>query len=106
MQTIRKGKRKAPGTIPSVAFGPRGGDGKENVSVVRSTLRKGFTLGMLGEPTEAAQKLLNNAIAPKGSGKEATLLEATKELRGEAEATLLEATKELRGEAEVTVDLP
>ena len=28
----------------------------------------GFTLAMLGEPAVAAQKLLDNAIAPKGSG--------------------------------------
>ena len=41
MQTVRSGKRKAPGTVPSAAFGPRQGDGRENVSVVRSTLRKG-----------------------------------------------------------------
>ena len=48
--------------------------------------RAGFSLrGQLGEPTLAAQRLLDNAIAPQGAGKEATLLGALSEQRGAEE---------------------
>lgn len=56
------------------AFGPPGGDKTENVSVLRATLGRGINLiGMLGEPVQAAQRLLDSSIAPPGSGKVATL---------------------------------
>lgn len=46
-----------------------GGDGIENVSVVKSELMPGFSLKKtLGEPNEAAEKLLSTVIAPPGSG--------------------------------------
>lgn len=47
-----------------------GGDGIENVSVVKSELMPGFSLKKtLGEPKEAAEKLLSTVIAPPDSGK-------------------------------------
>ncbi|CAN0484083.1 unnamed protein product, partial [Laminaria digitata] len=47
-----------------------GGDGGENVSVVKSELTGGFSLtGTLGKPKEAAEKLLSTFIAPPQSGK-------------------------------------
>ena len=70
---------------PDTAFGPasRSGDNTENVSVVRSKLPRGFTLrGNLGSPADAAQRLLDTAIAPEGSGKTARLLGAREETRG------------------------
>lgn len=46
-----------------------GGDGSENVSVVKSELMEGFSLkGTMGAPKEAAQKLLSTVIAPENSG--------------------------------------
>lgn len=46
-----------------------GGDGIENVSVVKSELMAGFSLRKtLGEPKEAAEKLLSTVIAPPDSG--------------------------------------
>jgi len=84
----RKAARGArAGSIPDVAFGPAAqslGEGLENVSVVRSgPLPPGFTLrGSLGSPKEAADFLLSTAIAPPGSGRTATLLEAAEEQRG------------------------
>lgn len=42
----------------------------ENVSLVKSGLMPGFSLrGTLGEPREAAEKLLSTVIAPPDSGK-------------------------------------
>lgn len=56
------------------AFGPPGGDRTENVSVLRVRLNQGVDfVGMLGEPTAAAGRLLDTSIAPAGSGKTATL---------------------------------
>ena len=47
----------------------QGGDGGENVSVVKSELMGGFSLtGTLGEPKQAAEKLLSTFIAPPESG--------------------------------------
>jgi hypothetical protein len=48
--------------------------------VVRSQLPPSFSLrGNLGAPKEAAQLLLDTAIAPKGSGRTAVLLSAEEE---------------------------
>jgi len=70
----------------SVAFGPPRGDSSENVSVVRSRIPGTFTLrGTLGEPELAAQRLLDTAIAPPGSGKQSRLIEAFGEVRGSSE---------------------
>lgn len=47
----------------------KGGDGLENVSVVKSQVMEGFSLrGTLGGPREAAEKLLSTFIAPPDSG--------------------------------------
>jgi hypothetical protein len=70
----------------SVAFGPPRGDSSENVSVVRSRIPGSFTLrGTLGEPELAAQRLLDTAIAPPGSGKQSRLIKAFGEVRGSSE---------------------
>lgn len=56
------------------AFGPPAGDRTENVSVLRATLGRGKNLmALLGEPAQAAQRLLDSTIAPPGSGKSASL---------------------------------
>lgn len=63
-------------TGPDVAFGPAGGTGEENLSVVIGSLTPGFTLrGTLGQPTEAASRLLAETIAKDGV-RETTLLSA------------------------------
>jgi hypothetical protein len=83
----RKPKRSASSldVIPDVAFGPPGSSStsKTNVSVVVSKVMPGFTLrGVLGTPTNAANQLLQTSIAPQGSGRDATLLKASEEFRG------------------------
>ncbi|CEM34869.1 unnamed protein product [Vitrella brassicaformis CCMP3155] len=76
----------AQSEAPDVAFGPPGGggDAKENVSVVKSTLRltddRAF-FSLLGPPKQAAETLLREAIAPEGSGKVAMLIDALSEQR-------------------------
>lgn len=68
-----------------VAFGPPGRlnvngvseQGDTNVSVLVSPVMPGFSLrGTLGTPTSAAETLLRVSIAPEGSGKTATLINA------------------------------
>ena len=72
---------------PDSAYGPDGGngkpgDGKENVSVIKSSVQPGFTLkNTLGEPKEAAERLLQNVIAAPGSGKSYVLIDAFAESR-------------------------
>lgn len=59
-----------------------GGDGIENVSVVKSELMPGFSLKRtLGDPKEAAEKILSTVIAPPDSGEVACLFCSV--LRGE-----------------------
>ena len=54
-------------TGPEVAFGPPGETGAENLSVVIGALQPGFTLrGTLGEPAEAAERLLQAAPHTNG----------------------------------------
>ena len=69
----------------TTAFGPPGRlnqkgvsqQGDTNVSVLVSTVMDGFSLeGTLGSPKSAAETLLRVSLAPEGSGKTATLLEA------------------------------
>ena len=79
-KTLRD-RKQAP-VRPDSAYGPdRGngqpGDGRENLSVIKSNVMPGFTLeGTLGEPKEAAERLLQNVIAPSGSGKKYALINA------------------------------
>eukprot|EP00639_Heterosigma_akashiwo_P037604 CAMPEP_0194712490 /NCGR_PEP_ID=MMETSP0296-20130528/4549_1 /TAXON_ID=39354 /ORGANISM="Heterosigma akashiwo, Strain CCMP2393" /LENGTH=305 /DNA_ID=CAMNT_0039610883 /DNA_START=169 /DNA_END=1086 /DNA_ORIENTATION=- len=73
--------RARPKTKPDIAFGPPGGDFKENVSVIKSPVAPGFVLKNLGGPNEAATKLISTSIAPEGSGKEWTFLGAFEEER-------------------------
>ena len=72
-------------TLPDAAYGPAGRlnqngvseSGDTNVSVIVSSGLSGFTLqGTLGTPTNAATTLLSRSIAPEGSGRVATLLNA------------------------------
>jgi photosystem II oxygen-evolving enhancer protein 2 len=80
-------KRSGSGitTLPDSAYGPAGRlnekgvseSGDTNVSVIVSSGLSGFTLqGTLGTPTNAAETLLSRSIAPEGSGRVATLLNA------------------------------
>lgn len=75
--------------ITCVAFGPPGRlnaqgtsvNGDTNVSVIVSKVPPGFSLrGTLGTPTSAAEKLLSTSLAPEGSGRVATLLEAEEDV--------------------------
>lgn len=47
------------------------------MSVVVAPIAPGFQLESLGTPREAGQKLIDAVIAPEGSGKVATLLNAS-----------------------------
>ena len=59
--------RRAAASGPVVAFGPPGGTGEENLSVVIGSLAPGFSLrGTLGEPAEGAERLLQATIAKAG----------------------------------------
>jgi PsbP len=74
--------RKQAAVRPDSAYGPdqgngQPGDGRENLSVIKSNVMPGFTLERtLGEPKEAAERLLQNVIAPPGSGKKYELINA------------------------------
>mmetsp|Transcript_18958 Transcript_18958/g.31424 ORF Transcript_18958/g.31424 Transcript_18958/m.31424 type:complete len:330 (-) Transcript_18958:1291-2280(-) len=72
-------------TLPDAAFGPPGRlnkrgvseQGDTNVSVVVSSGLKGFSLkGTLGSAQNAAETLLRVSLAPEGSGRTASLLNA------------------------------
>eukprot|EP00884_Botryococcus_braunii_P011734 jgi/Botrbrau1/20561/Bobra.145_2s0108.1 len=77
----RQGRREM--TDPTAAYGPPGGSGEVNVSVVVAPILPGFKLESLGSPGEAAQRFLDTIVAPEGSGRQARLLSAT-ERRDEA----------------------
>jgi len=73
------------GTLPDSAYGPPGRlnkkgvseSGDTNVSVIVTKGLRAFSLqSNLGSPTSAAEKLLRLSIAPEGSGRVATLLNA------------------------------
>lgn len=72
------------GIYPLPAFGPPGrldsrgvSKGDSNVSVIVSKGMTGFSLrGTLGTPTNAAETLLKVSLAPEGSGRVATLVNA------------------------------
>lgn len=90
--------RKSFSVRPDSAYGPEGGDGKpsdgkENVSVIKSSVQPGFTLkGTLGEPREAAERLLQNVIAAPGSGKNYVLIDAYADERQGVKAYVFEYT--------------
>jgi hypothetical protein len=78
-------KRGGASTLPDSAYGPPGRlnkngvseAGDTNVSVIVSTGLTGFSLqGVLGTPRSAAEKLFRLSIAPEGSGRVATLVDA------------------------------
>jgi hypothetical protein len=73
----QSGPRRARPDGPEVAFGPAGGTGEENLSVVVGRLQPGFTLrGAFGTPEEGAQRLVQATIAKAGL-REVTLLSAS-----------------------------
>ncbi len=86
------GSGSGSGSIPDVAFGPPGyfnakgiSQSDTNLSTIASKLRPGFSLrGSLGSPKDAAETLLRVSLAPPGSGRVATLLDAKAEMRGDA----------------------
>jgi hypothetical protein len=92
-KTSRNNKsNRGEGTLPDAAFGPpgrlnkKGGlvvseQGDTNVSVIVSTGLTGFSLqGTLGtSPTRAAETLLSVSLAPPGSGRVATLVDAVED---------------------------
>ncbi|CAM9092949.1 unnamed protein product [Ectocarpus sp. 4 AP-2014] len=79
---VARARQRRSSSAPEVAFGPQGGDGIENVSVVKSELMPGFSLKRtLGDPKEAAEKILSTVIAPPDSGREWELLEAFEDNR-------------------------
>lgn len=81
-QELPDALRAKRGLAPDAAFIPSRGDFTENISVIKSKVKDGFTLsGTLGVPKEAAQKVLDTIIAPPGSGKTATLLRAEENIR-------------------------
>jgi PsbP len=76
------------GTLPDSAYGPPGRlnekgvseSGDTNVSVIVTSGLRGFSLRKtLGDPNEAAEKLLRLSIAPEDSGRVATLLSAVED---------------------------
>jgi PsbP len=95
--------RKQLSVRPDSAYGPDGRDGKpgdfkENISVIKSNVMPGFTLkGTLGEPREAAERLLQNMIAAPGSGKSYVLLDAYAESREGSPAYVFEYTIKKEG---------
>jgi len=80
-----KQRRESLTTLPDAAFGPAGRlnkkgvseSGDTNVSVIVSSGLKDFSLRkQLGEPQAGAEFLIRVSIAPEGSGRVATLLNA------------------------------
>ena len=77
-----RGRPAGPAPVaPSVGFGPPGGSGELNVSVVAERVPPGFSLaaGVQGGEAggwgpERAEQLLGTAIAPEGSGRRAELV--------------------------------
>lgn len=74
-----RSRRKGRGAALDAAFGPPGGDRTENLSVIRARVSGALDLSALfADPTAAAQSLLASTIAPEGSGKRATLINAAR----------------------------
>jgi hypothetical protein len=81
---------KSNSMLPDAAFGPPGNlnargvsKGDTNVSVLRSSVAAGFTLQALGTPVKVANDFLILSLAPKGSGRTATLVDAVEDGVGE-----------------------
>lgn len=72
----RRNTKKNAGVEPVAAYGPPGGNGEKNASVVVAPIDAGFTLQSLGPPDQAATLILNNFIAPENSQKVAQLIQA------------------------------
>ena len=83
---------RAGGIKPDIAYGPPGSNGKENLSVVKSSVMPGFSLEMLGTPQTAAERLLTEVIAPKASGKTYELLNSYSDVRSGLDAYTFEYT--------------
>lgn len=62
---------------PDVAYGPIGSSGEENVSVIASSVPRGFDLGVFGDAEAQATWLLANVLAKEGSGKTGELVNAS-----------------------------
>lgn len=69
-------RRRSEAPEPSAGFGPPGGTGEDNISVIVAPIRDGFKLENMGSPQEAAQLFLDNTVAPPGSDKVAHLVNA------------------------------
>jgi len=77
--SIREGRdarRRRDLFEPTAAFGPMGGTGEENVSVIVAPIMPGFAIAQLGSPRETAGKFLVTTVAPEGSGRTAELVDA------------------------------
>ena len=86
-------KKKSSVVRPDSAFGPANSDGKSNISVIKSTVMPGFSLReTLGEPKAAAERLLQNVIAPPSSGKVYRLVDAYEDRRDGKPAYVFEYT--------------
>jgi hypothetical protein len=95
---------KSNSMLPDAAFGPPGNlnargvsKGDTNVSVLRSPVAAGFTLQALGTPVKVANDFLMLSLAPKGSGRTATLVDAVEDGVGERQLYQFEYTVD-RGE--------
>jgi len=73
---LRKGRAREV-SEPDAAYGPRGTSGEENVSVIRSSVPRGFDLSVFGDANRQAEWLLANVLAKPGSGKTGELLSAS-----------------------------
>jgi hypothetical protein len=73
---LRKGRAREV-SEPDAAYGPRGSSGEENVSVIRSSVPRGFDLSVFGDANQQAEWLLANVLAKPGSGKTGKLLSAS-----------------------------
>jgi hypothetical protein len=95
---------KSNSMLPDAAFGPPGNlnargvsKGDTNVSVLSSPVAAGFTLRALGTPVKVANDFLMLSLAPKGSGRTATLVDAVEDGVGERQLYQFEYTVD-RGE--------
>jgi len=87
-------KRRRQVAEPVSAYGPPAGSGEENVSVIVAPILPGFSLAQMGDAAGAGQSLLDTTIAPPGSEKKATLLNAREEVKNGELYYVLEYTVE------------
>lgn len=95
--TMKTGQ-KSKNTLPDAAFGPPGklnargvSQSDTNLSVIATPLPPTFRSleESLGSPTSAAETLLKVSLAPEGSGRSATLIDACEERRGNNESEVV-----------------